>query len=135
MANPALNQAILQSLFRMNPNLRDATGLNQAIAPSVADYGMRLDNTRKQNGYFGPLMGPSGIPSTELSIGVNFDGKEQLIPSLVPTLNGEEVKYLLSGADPTKEIVDKAVSFARQRMAYGLSPFATNEEIPYGIKQ
>lgn len=35
MANPALNQAILQSLFRMNPNLRDAPMLNQQIIDSA----------------------------------------------------------------------------------------------------
>lgn len=88
----------------------------------------------KGTGFFGPLPAKGGKTSTELSIGVNFDGKEQLIPSLVPTLDRDEVNYLLNGGKATPQIVNKAVSFARQRMAQGLSPFAGNNEIPYGIK-
>lgn len=128
-----LENLIRQAVFRMNPTLRD-----QPAAPTVPNYGLRTDLTPKANGYFGPLQRPDGYSSTELSTGVNFGQGEMLIPLLNPLLNQEEVRTLL--AQPPNEkvpkpILDKAVSFAKQRLSLGLSPFATNEEIPYGIKQ
>ena len=67
---------------------------------------------------------PDGKVSTEISIGVNINGKETEIPTLVPTLTKDEIDYLLKGGKPTKEIVDKAVKHAKKRMSQGLSPFA-----------
>jgi hypothetical protein len=91
---------------------------------------LRPDGTPKGLGYFGPLKRPDGRVSTELSIGVDFDGEETLIPSLVPTLDDGEVKYLLGGGKPTKQIVDKAVLHARKRMRDGKNPFAQEGEQP-----
>jgi len=84
----------------------------------------RLDGTRKGPGFFGSLLRPDNKTSTELSIGVNFDGKETLIPSLVPTLTKEEVNGLLSNGPMTDQIVQKATEHARKRMMLGKSPFA-----------
>ncbi|MFA6717450.1 MAG: hypothetical protein WCS15_00015 [Prevotella sp.] len=91
-------------------------------------YGTRADGTQKGKGYFGELKRPDGKISTELSIGVNFDGKEVEIPSLVPTLTQEEIKYLLNGGKPTEAIIQKAVDHAKKRMANGRSPFAQDGE-------
>jgi hypothetical protein len=86
---------------------------------------------QKGLGYFGELGRPDGRVSTELSIGVNFDGREQEIPSIVPTLNEDEVNHLLSGGQPTESIIAKAVSHARERIRRGQSPFAqTGEQAP-----
>ena len=94
-------------------------------------YGKRQDNTNKGKGFFGELKRPDGDISTELSIGVDMDGKETEIPSLVPTLKKEEVDYMLNGGEPTKEIVRKAYEYARQRMSQGKSPFAQEgEQLP-----
>ena len=87
-------------------------------------------------GYFGKLQRPDGGVSTEISIGVGFDGKETEIPSLVPTLNKDEIDYLLTSKlnsdmwkSPTgKIIVGKAVEHAKKRMAEGKSPFAEEGE-------
>jgi len=87
------------------------------------------EQVKKGLGYFGPLQRPDGKVSTELSIGVNIDGQEMEIPSLVPTLTQDEVNYLLSGKEPTKEIVDKAVDHAKRRLNEGKSPFA--DEVDY----
>jgi len=92
------------------------------------DYGLRKDGTPKGKGFLGELKRPDGKVSTELSIGVDFDGKETEIPSLVPTLTQEEVDYLLEGNEPTPEIVQKAVDHAKGRMSEGKSPFADEEE-------
>jgi len=90
-------------------------------------YGDRADGTQKGRGYFGELERPDGNISTELSIGVSFDGQETEIPLLVPTLSSEEVEYLLSGKEATKEIVKKAVDHAKLRMRDGKSPFADDD--------
>ena len=93
-------------------------------------FGKRADGTNKGTGFLGVLNRPDGSVSTEISIGVNLGGREVEIPTLVPTLAPQEVQHLLAGGKPTPAIVDKAVAFARQRMAQGKSPFAQPGEGP-----
>lgn len=86
---------------------------------------------RKGPGFLGTFERPGGDFSTELSIGVNIDGRETEIPTLVPGLTREEIDQLLTITDPQKipkPIVDKAVKHARQRMGLGLSPFKDPDE-------
>ena len=99
-----------------------------STAPAAPNYGPRADGTMKGNGYFGPLKMPDGRVATEIGVGVNFDGKEVEVPSLVPTLTRQEVDYLVGGGKPTPEIVKKAADHAVQRMKAGKSPFAQEGE-------
>ena len=98
-----------------------------------APYGYREDGTPKVgSGWLGQLPRPGGGFSSELSIGVDIgDGKETLIPTLVPTLSPQEVQWLLNNPpDPKKipkSIVNKAVAHARNRIGQGQSPFAGNQ--------
>ena len=85
---------------------------------------------KKGRGHLGTLKRPGGGVSTEISIGVNIDGKETEIPSLVPSLTRKEINYLLGGGKPTEVIVSKAVAHARTRMASGKSPFAEQSSQP-----
>ncbi len=102
----------------------------------MADYNLikqlakmtRTDLTRKGPGFFGELKRPDQKVSTELSIGVNFDGKEHLIPSLVPGLTQEEINHLLGGGGLTKPIFDKATTYTKMRISQGKSPFAQEGE-------
>ena len=97
----------------------------------LPDYMKRPDGTLKGPGFFGTLKRPDRKVSTELSIGVNIDGRETLIPSLVPSLTQEELDYLLRGGKMTDEIARKATEYARKRMSQGLSPFMqAGEEMP-----
>lgn len=100
------------------------------------NYGVRADGTPKGSGFLGELKRPDGGVSTELSIGVEFDGKEREIPALVPTLTKGEIDHLLSGGEPTEAIVDKAVAHAKGRLKAGKSVFAEAEllESPKGAK-
>ena len=92
----------------------------------------REDGTKKGLGFFGKLNRPDNNYSTELSMGVNFDGEERLIPTIVPTLKPWEVQYLLMGAKPTPEIMRQAVEHARLRRSQGKGAFAeTGEQIDY----
>lgn len=92
------------------------------------NYGTRADGTEKGLGFFGELQRPDGSVSTELSIGVNLNGRETEIPLLVPTLTREELDYLLQGGEPTRALVDKAVQFAQERAKAGKDFFAGEGE-------
>ena len=100
------------------------TDPGRLIVEALAGRVKRADGTEKGPGFLGTLQRPDGRVSTELSIGVEFDGKETEIPSLVPTLTQDETDHLLGGGDPTDAIVDKAVSHAKKRIKQGKSPFA-----------
>jgi hypothetical protein len=96
---------------------------------------LRADGTPKGQGFFGVLPRPDGKVSTEISIGVNLDGNEVEIPTLVPTLTEHERQWLLTHdvSDPKAlppAIVEKATAFARERLAAGKSPFAQADESP-----
>ena len=76
---------------------------------------------------------------TEVSIGVQIDGKETLIPSMVPTLNAKDVEVLQNlniGKDQIpRSIAIKAKDHAMQRMNKGLSPFYQDgEDSPFPFK-
>jgi hypothetical protein len=96
------------------------------VAGLGGKWGARADGTEKGDGFFGPLQmtDGSGSVATEISVGVNIDGREMEIPTLVPTLTPAEKDHLLSGNAPTQEIVRKAVDHARERISVGKSPFA-----------
>jgi hypothetical protein len=93
---------------------------------------LRADGTKKGTGFLGVLPRPDGGVSSEISIGVEFDGKETEIPTMVPTLSKEERDYLLTNPTDKKDlfntpmgksIMNKAVNHAKLRMSNGLNPF------------
>lgn len=109
--------------------------LSEIQAKEAPYYGQRTDGTLKGSGYFGPLKMADGNTATEISVGVEYDGKEVEIPTLVPTLSAKEKKWLLDGNDPRtntetgKKIMEKAIEHANKRISEGKSPFA-NEGQP-----
>lgn len=118
----------------------DANAIIQKVLgsqESESDYGNRPDGTKKGNGYFGKLKMQDGSNdvATELTIGVNLDGKETNIPALVPSLSSEQKEYLLKGGDPRKreDIIKAAVEHAKDRIKNGLSPYADSESKPRGM--
>ena len=98
---------------------------------AINNYGKRSDGSMKGLGYYGEIKRPDGQVSTELSVGVNLDGKEIEIPVLVPGLTQQEINYLISGKKPTPEILNKAVGHARKRLQENKSPFAQQGEQIY----
>ena len=116
-----------EELQEMNPGL-DPTNIPvgyrlKTKAAEAIKYGQRVDGTMKGSGFLGPIKMDDGRTMTELSIGVEFDGKETLIPAIVPTLTEKEINHLKGGGKITDEIFQKAVDHAKQRMSNGLSPF------------
>jgi hypothetical protein len=103
------------------------TGYGQGLVGATEGfkYGNRPDGTPKGSGYLGEISLPNGDVATELSIGVNMDGKEVQIPSIVPTLNPEQINYIRNGGDPKDrlDIVQTAVDHAKERMLSSKSPY------------
>lgn len=107
---------------------RTTTGTSSNAQPQP-NYGMRNDGTPKGNGYFGPVETADGNVATEYTVGVEMDGKEMEIPTLVPTLTEEQVDTLVNDVIPNNkpipdDIMQKAVDHAKQRMKEGKSVFA-----------
>ena len=98
----------------------------------------RPDGTLKGTGFFGPINLPDGRVATEFSIGVELDGKETQIPTLVPTLTKAELDLMTNDIIPNnksipEKITQKAISHARKRIKEGKSPFAGNGPVPKTI--
>ena len=84
-------------------------------------------------GFLGPIKNNvTGKIMTEVSIGVEIDGKEILIPAMVPTLTPKEIDALKNiniGEEPLpKSIIDKATRHAIPRINNNMSPFYQDGE-------
>jgi hypothetical protein len=106
-------------------------GEGQTMTPTPtpdSGYGPRYGSAAPKGlGFLGPLQRPDGSVMTEYSIGVTLDGKPMEIPSIVPTLTKQELATLLAlpdGAPPPKSVIDKAIAYARDRLAGGYDAFA-----------
>lgn len=100
-----------------------------APATAAPDYGNRPDGSKKGTGYFGELKVPgTNDVATEYSIGINIDGKDMDVPTLVPTLTPEEktklLKIIATHGPIPESIIRKAAEHAKQRIKEGKSPFA-----------
>lgn len=94
----------------------------------MSEY-LRPGGGKKGRGYFGELKMADGKKiATELTIGVDFGGGEEDVPLLVPTLKKSHIDHLLSGKEPSKELVDIAIAFALARKRAGLPYYATEKE-------
>lgn len=116
------------------PDVRDLVAAPGSAATDQTAWDKRGDGSAKGTGFLGVLRRPDGGVSSEMSVGVTFDGKETDIPVLVPTLTRAEVETVLK-TDPKNgklppTIVEKAAAFARKRLAAGKSPFAAPNETP-----
>ena len=101
----------------------------------ISKYGNRNDGTKKTTGFFGEIKQQNGKVMTELSIGVNIGNGEQEIPLIVPGLSRGEINYLSSGGRATRDIIDKAVLHARERIKNKMSVFWSEGESIYKLPE
>jgi len=110
---------------------QDGTIVPVGWTPNELDK--RTDGSKKGNGFLGvlPIKYPDGSTgvATEYSVGVNMDGQEVEVPTLVPTLTPEETNLMVTDVIPGRKqvpepIMRKAIEHARGRIGQGLSPFA-----------
>jgi len=134
--NDLTNEAI--ELLRRNGKPVTADNIEWLIEQSKSaapNYGDRVDGTKKGTGWLGPIELKSGNGvATEKSIGVEIDGKETLIPALVPGLTESEIDAVVNGEDIPRSVVSKAVSHAKKRIKEGKSPFFIDGEDERGAK-
>jgi len=88
----------------------------------------RPDGSMKGSGWLGVHKTPSGRDVTEYSVGIEIDGKQMDIPTMVPGLTKAEVEQVITAAEygefPNRAVMDKAVSHARKMLAEGKSVYA-----------
>jgi hypothetical protein len=106
-------------------------GVNRGDSQANPGFGDREDGTQKGMGFYGkvniPGMGPTF--ATELSVTIGFDGKEVLIPTLIPGLTEQEFNTILSlGKEIPPGLMDKIADHAVGRIKNGRSPFAEEGE-------
>tara|TARA_R100001463_G_scaffold136199_1_gene200992 strand:- start:93 stop:4214 length:4122 start_codon:yes stop_codon:yes gene_type:complete len=96
----------------------------ESVLPDLDPSMYRKDGSRKSSsGYLGPQKNKeTGQTMTEYTIGVQIDGKEVEIPSMVPGLTDKEVDAIRSG-EVLDSVAVKAKAHAEQRIAKGQSPF------------
>ena len=112
------------------PPLEEVTVTAQRRAPErvlPADMYRSDGSVKSKRGFLGPLIGDDGRTMTEFSIGVQIDGKETEIPSMVPGLTDSEINSIKSGVVPESAQV-KAKVHAVKRIAEGKSPFYQDGE-------
>jgi len=90
--------------------------------PEGKGYGGQM--MPKTSGWLGPSSDLNGNIMTEYGVG---DEKGDF-PSMVPTLNQEELTQIISGKNVTDSAYKKAQEWANQRRAQGLSPFRDAED-------
>jgi hypothetical protein len=78
----------------------------------------------KSTGWLGPISDLNGNVMTEFGVG----DERGDFPSMVPTLNQEELTAIVSGKQVTPSAYKKAQDFANQRRAQGLNPFKDIED-------
>lgn len=93
--------------------------------------GLRPDGTSKGDGWQGRLARPDGKVSTELSAGVEINGKETLIPLIHRGSTKTDLAYLTKTPEGAQDffknmpkgLMDRAVGHAEERLKKGKSPF------------
>lgn len=147
LVNGLFNSAPMEDFVTLGFN---EAGRNLDIISSAKDYqrelayiytstehsGQRADGTKKGIGWLGEIKLPNGDVATEYSIGVELDGQEFEIPTLIPTLSEEEISLMVSDIIPNgktipESIIQKAIAHANERISQGLSPFISNEEAAF----
>tara|TARA_R110002020_G_scaffold13240_3_gene47758 strand:+ start:359 stop:742 length:384 start_codon:yes stop_codon:yes gene_type:complete len=101
--------------------------------PQLPPDMFRSDGSVKSaRGYLGPIINlRDGKTMTEFTVGIQIDGEETEVPSMVPTLVSEEIEILrnlLPGEPIPESIVRKAKEHALMRMEQGKNIFYQDGE-------
>ncbi len=97
------------------------------MVESQKNYGNRPDGSAKGTGWMGEIPRPDGTVMTEVTSGVNIDGKDVNIPLITPRATKDDIEYLknadVKGKDfyknMPKGLMDRAVDHAVKQMKSG----------------
>lgn len=103
---------------------------------TILSWGKRHgSNEQKNTGWRGIIPDGRGSVMTEVSTGVEIDGKEMEIPLIIPSTTRKEIEYLKKDMNNIPQsMIDKAVEFARKRIAAGKSPFFNGAKEDEGLR-
>ena len=135
LANDRRNE--IADLKEQIKSLSATAARRDATPEELAQWGGRynpatrkMDGAQKQSGWRGLLSDGKGGFMTEVSRGLTINGKEVEIPLIVPDSTEEELVKIAKIAHgefvnerDIMAIEEKAVSFAKKRLAEGKSPF------------
>lgn len=114
------------------PDEMRADLLKEMVRPAIAghpDWGTRFGSGEpKSTGWLGTFRTPDGGVTSEYSTGVEIDGKETEIPTLVPGLSQQQIDRMVNDIIPNQKKVPEdilriAEAHAREQIAAGKSPF------------
>lgn len=92
----------------------------------------RGDGSVKGSGWKGIFKNAKGQDVTEYTVGVEIDGKEYDIPTIVPPLSTEEIASVLKasedGSPVSEQVMEKAVDWAKYMLQNDRS-FADKTEV------
>lgn len=130
---PTLTTKVGEAFYYVTDSVQEASENYVASLRKNKGQGMnRLDgSTKSKVGFLGSIDRDDGSAMTEFSIGVQIDGTEMNVPSLVPTLTEAEVEALRTlpeGKEVPIAIQRKAAAHARKRISAGLDPFYQDGE-------
>lgn len=83
-----------------------------------------------KDGYLGIVKADDGQNMTEYSMGIEIDGKEMTVPTLIPGLNKEEIKEITSKTNPkdfSKSLIKKVTDHAKMRLEKNLPVWFVEE--------
>lgn len=118
-----------------NTNLGITSGtpsVQTMIANQKKDYGARPDGSKKGLGYLGEIKRPDGTVMTEVTTGVNIDGKDIDIPVITPYATKSDLEYLKKSDIKSEDfyqkmpkgLMDRAVQHALDRQQAGKPVYA-----------
>ena len=94
---------------------------------------LRGDGSVKGSGWHGTFKNAKGQDVTEYTVGVEINGKEYEIPTIVPSLSTEEIASVLKasedGSPVSEKVMEKAVDWAKNMLKNDRSFFADKTEV------
>ena len=88
----------------------------------------RPDGSLKGPGFLGVYKNPKGQNVTEYSVGIEIDGKEMDVPSLVPGLSPEQISSIVNTGQIPESAMNVIEDHARSRISEGKSVFADDSD-------
>lgn len=133
-------QTEINELKKQIKSLSASAMRRDATAEDLLEWGKRynpetgkMNGAQKQAGWRGVLSDRKGGVMTEVSVGTEINGKEVEIPLIIPDSTESDLVRIakIANGEMTKvpdDLMEKAVDFAKKRLAEGKSPFFNGDK-------
>lgn len=100
---PAFSKLMGNEIQSQEANKQMSTAAKQPKPKPIVDISKGIENIKTKD----------GLPASEITTTVEIDGESKEIPLMVPTLTQNEIQSLLNGEEPTEQIINKAIKYAK----------------------